>query len=871
MARTHWIHYQTHTDEVVEVVTDAGTTPLVWAGGGWWSGVVPGDDPYRYRVVGEAGPTTEAGARRPVPDAAVVVDRWRAPDPAARSRSSNLFARAVAAHHPPGTPPDGALRFRLLEPWVPPGHTPAVVGSDPALGAWDPTRALPLVADPFPWWSAGTDLEMPAVDLAYKYVLVDPDGEVTWEPGPDRRLPPVDGGVVVDDELRGLEPWRGAGVAVPVFSLRSGSSLGVGQFTDLVPFVDWAAGVGLSVVQILPVNDTVKTHDWDDSYPYDPISVKALHPLYLDIAEVVARHPAAEATVGPAVVEAREHLDGLDEVAYPEVMAEKWELAIRAFDACISADAEAVSAFVADEWAWLGPYAAWCVLRDRHGTPDMREWGLDARFDPARVEALADASSIAHREMAFHCWLQYHLYRQLDAAVAHARSRGVAIKGDLPIGVSPTSVETWVRPDLFRMGAQTGAPPDPFAERGQNWLFPTYVWEAMEADDYRWWRTRFEAMARSVDVYRIDHVLGFFRIWEVPEGEMDGLLGRFRPCLPIDGDALAADLGVDPGYLRRPFVDKTVLTERFGDLADTVALACFEGPDDDLRFGPRCADQQSLAAAFEEGRLAGLDPMLLGARAAEVRRALLDLRAEVLLLPVEGGDHPRILWGETEAYRRLPLDAQARFDEFATDFFFHRHEGFWGEHGRRTLAALLDATGLLACGEDLGMVPAVVPEVMADLGVLGLEIERMPKRLGAWIADPAEAPYASVVSTSTHDMAPIRQWWEDEPAIAIARYFHEALDHDGPVPSTLGGELAAEIVGRQLSSPAMLAIVPIQDLVAMDESLRRPDPRERINEPADRYHRWRFRLHLTTEALVEATAFNDGLRRMVSESGRSPS
>jgi 4-alpha-glucanotransferase len=203
----------------------------------------------------------------------------------------------------------------------------------------------------------------------------------------------------------------------------------------------------------------------------------------------------------------------------------------------------------------------------------------------------------------------------------------------------------------------------------------------------------------------------------------------------------------------------------------------------------------------------------------------------------------------------------------ANDFYFLRHEDFWGEQGRRTLTALLDATDLLACGEDLGLVPQVVPEVMADLGVLSLEIERMPKALGTWRADPALAPYASVVSPGTHDMAPLRLWWTEDPAFA-QRYWAEVLGAEGPTPGVADPALVSDIIERQLASPAMVVIVPIQDLLAMDGDVARPDPHERINEPADRHHRWRYRLHLTLDDLAAATDFNERLAGMIEAADR---
>jgi 4-alpha-glucanotransferase len=854
------IHYRAEPGTHLESVTDGDGHRLQSVGDDWWEGILPSAD-YRYRVVdAESRVVADEGlpARRVPPGEATVVDRWRDPDPARRARTSALFTRAIAARHDPPRPASGSTVFRLLEAAIPPGYRPVAVGGHPALGAWDLAGALPLQPDPFPWWSAGVDADL--AGTTYKYAVVGPGGEVTWEDGDDRVMPAPGGALeVVDESIRGLTPWRGAGVAVPVFALRSERSVGAGQFPDLIPFVDWAAEAGLSVVQILPVNDTVKTHDWDDSYPYDPVSVHALHLLHLDLAEVADRHPSSSARVSPLVTAAAARLDRLPEVEYEEVMSAKWDLAATCFEATIGADAEAVATFVDAEWDWLGPYAAWCVLRDHHGTPDMTHWGDDATYDPDRVAAMAEPSSAAHRAMAFHCWLQFHLHRQLDAAVAHARDRGVAIKGDLPIGVSPTSVETWVAPHLFRVGSQSGAPPDAFAAKGQNWGFPTYVWEAMAADGYAWWRSRFAAMARSVDAYRIDHVLGFFRIWEIPPGQHDGLLGVFRPCLPLDGDRLAAEMGIPREALTRPVVDDARVEELLGSSAAGVIGACFEGETSDLRFRPAYTTQAAIADAVEDGTIPG---------GRDVLRPLLDLRADVLAIDVEGGVHPRILWGDTEAWRRLDDDQRRVFDAAATDFFFHRHEASWGAHGRDTLAALLDATDLLACGEDLGMVPAVVPTVMADLGVLSLEIERMPKALGAWIADPSRAPYPSVVSPSTHDMSPIRLWWREDRDL-VSRYWAEALGHSGDVPDDADPRTCSEVVERQLASPAMLAIVPIQDLLAIDTDLRRPDPgSERINLPADRHHHWRYRLHLSVEDLTAASSFTARLRAMVGEAGR---
>jgi 4-alpha-glucanotransferase len=874
MQITFRIHYATAYGQRVELLVDDSTPqPLDWAGGGWWRTTIdlePGTA-YRYRVVlgGEVA-TVELGPTRSVPQTSspvIVVDRWRPPDSARLSRRSAFFRRARGSQFPGGATTDAPaaedVTLRLIEPAVPRGHRPAVVGAAAALGAWDIDRAVPLEPSPYPWWEA----HIGAAAGAYKYVLLDSEGSVAdWETGPDRMLPDLEGArtvIVNDDEIRGLAGWRGAGVAIPVFALRSGNDVGVGQFTDLESLADWAADVGLSVIQLLPVNDTVLNHDWDDSYPYNPTSVQALHPLYIDLEDVAGTDESLRADIEKA----RREVNELPEIDYVRVMELKWGLLRAAYaTAAPSLDQDDDFAeFVDREWEWLGPYSAWCVLRDRNGTPDFRTWGEHGVFAPGTVTAMATPGAADYDDLRFHWFVQFHLHRQLTRAADYARSRGVALKGDLPIGVAPESAEVWTMPKLFHVGAQTGAPPDAFAVRGQNWEFPTYDWDRMAADGYRWWRARFAALARYVDVYRIDHVLGFFRIWEVPHSADDGLLGYFRPSLPLSEGEVRAALGdVDLGRLVRPLIDPAGLEARFAAHAGLVRAEFFEETDGLLGLGSDAATQRRIMEAFDRGALAALPQEDRDV----VRRALLDVAAEVLLVAVDGGYQPRISWEATEHYHRLTADQQVRFDALAIDFFHHRHTAQWEQQGRTTLPAVVAATDLLACGEDLGMVPDLVPRLMNEMGLLSLEIERMPKRLGAWIADPAEAPYLSVVSPSTHDTTTIRMWWEEDRAL-IERYWREALRREGDPPATATPEVCEAIMRRQLASPAMLCVIPISDLLAMDGELRREEiATERINDPANRHNKWRYRLQLTLDELAAADDFNARLRSVLREHGR---
>ena len=845
------IRFDTAFGQAVRVVVDDEIVDLDWLGQGWWgvTADLPAGAEYHYEVVADGDPVhvEQPPFRHSPQQATLVVDRWRSWS--GRPYASALFTKALASRHcaaaDPGT---GTTSFVLTEPAVPAGATPAIVGSTKALGEWDPAGAVPMVSVGYPEWAVSFDVE--PVDVEYKYVLLDGAGTLLeWEGGDNRRLPAADKRVVNDDRMV-VAPFRAAGVAVPVFSLRTETDVGCGQFSDLKPFADWAKSIGMAVVQLLPVNDTVLDHDWDDSYPYNPISVHALHPLYVDVAAIPGHGIAGDiATARAAFVEA-------DEIDYPAVMASKWELlrsAYRKLSPSLDGDSE-FEEFVDHHWTWLGPYSAWCLLRDRFGVGDPAEWSGYERFSDELVSALADHESPDYNEIRFHWFVQYHLYRQLEDAADYARSIGIAFKGDLPIGVAPESAEVWTNPDLFHVGTQTGAPPDLFAREGQNWGFPTYDWDRMAQDGFQWWVDRFRAFAAYVDVYRIDHVLGFFRIWEIPGDGFDGLVGHFRPSLPWSEEDLLEVLGeINLADLARPSKVPD-LEERFGK--DARDLAPFFDPHGQLK--AKYSQQEICRFFAEEG--SEWDRSL--------RRLLLDVAADLMIVEVDGGYAPAIAWRDSTGFKGLDEDIAADFDDMALDFFYRRHDEQWELQGRGTLPAVVEATEMLACGEDLGMVPDIVPRLMNEMGLLSLEIERMPKRLGEWIADPASAPYMSVVSPGTHDTSTLRQWWEEDPDFTL-RYWKEALGQLGDPPEAATTEVMQTIMRRQLGSPAMLAIVPIADLLGIDAKLRRQHIHaERINDPANRRNRWRYRMHLSITELAAAAELNNAVAAMVAHSGR---
>lgn len=756
---------------------------------------------------------------------------------------------------------------------VPQGHIPCVLGNIDALGSWDYKKATPLHPSPTTPNLWETYLTLPAdAHIEFKFGLGSSRGQstrrincLTLEGGGNRLIQHHQYAsrqlTRISCQRYQREPrelLRASGVAVPVFSLRSEESLGIGEFADLIPLADWAADVGFKLVQILPINDTTSANDWTDSYPYSAISVFALHPAYLRLTDLhLATLAKTEIT---KVHRLAKKLNALAEVDYEAVMTAKWAITRDLYESQFSAITRAPSFidFLEENREWLIPYAAFCVMRDEFRTADFSKWKNHAIYCHDEVASWADAAHPRWPAMAYHIWLQYELDAQLNAAVTHLHARGIALKGDLPIGIDRQSVDAWSTPHLFHLDAQTGAPPDAFAVKGQNWGFPTYDWHAMRQDGYAWWCARFAKLSRYFDAYRIDHILGFFRIWQIPIEHTEGIMGFFDPATPVHVDEIRAR-GIQFDLLRhcRPYIHEAHLGPRFGSDTHEAKTRYLE---------PCGHGYWKLRDAFATQRLIEkhfldleLEDPSARERTGRLRQGLIDCAAEVLFIEHPGSHgsqfHPRCALYRTRSFNDLPRDQQEKIMLLYNDYFYHRQEGLWEAHALELLPVMRAASPMLLCGEDLGMVPSCLPGVLRELGILSLEIQRMPKTSDIEFLDPAKADYPCVVSPSTHDMPTLRMWWREDPH-ATARFAWQFF-HEAHPSAELSGATAERILRQQFESPAMWTIIPIQDLLAIDETLRRENPEdERINIPAIMPYYWRYRLHLDIKELANAKDFN---------------
>ena len=761
--------------------------------------------------------------------------------------------------------------FKIKAPLLKEDEVLFVSGSNESFANWSTTEPI-LMQREENWWVVKLNLSKESFPVAYKYGVFNTKLKsfVQFETGNNRIL--YDSYAkkkmsILHDGFAQLpnSTWKGAGVAIPVFSLRTANSFGVGEFTDMKLLVDWAKKVDMKLIQILPINDTTATHTWVDSYPYSAISAFALHPMFINLEELAGD---AKHKVVTSLKKKQKQLNALPEIDYEQVMKYKWSAIKELYEEQQTDFHEDVKFFEFFDLNrhWLVPYAAFSYLRDKYNTVDFSKWKMHSSYKEDAIQKFVNPSLKHYHEIAIHYFIQYHLHLQLKDVTEYAHKNNIILKGDIPIGIYRNSCDAWVEPELYNMSMQAGAPPDDFAVKGQNWGFPTYNWQRMAADDFSWWRKRFEQMSSYFDAFRIDHILGFFRIWSIPMHAVEGIMGYFVPANPVHIHEFGQrGLWFDYQRLCRPFINDSVLAELMNGDSEILKSYLNHIADGYFELKEEFNTQRKVEAYFEQHEKNETNEA--------IKYGLYNCISNVILFEVEGSQaqqfHFRISMSSTISFKYLDAATKANLESLYVNYFFRRQDEFWRKEAIAKLPFLKRSTNMLICGEDLGMVPDCVPDVMKQLGMLSLEIQRMPKDPKKEFFHPADAPYLSVVTPSTHDMSTIRGWWEED-RIQIQKFYNNELGQLGNAPFYCEPWIVRSIITQHLYSPAIWSIFQIQELLGMSETLRRENPNdERINIPSNPKHYWRYRMHISLEDLILEDEFNNELKGYVVASGRS--
>jgi 4-alpha-glucanotransferase len=655
------------------------------------------------------------------------------------------------------------------------------------------------------------------------------------------------------------------GVAVPLGALRGKKSIGAGEFPDLVEFAGLCATMGVGLIQLLPVNDTGY-----ESSPYSALTAFALHPLYLRIGDLPELNSPAKDAAGfiEKLKTLKQNFDGRARFPFGEIIRAKMSILREIYAAnkpeiVKKARPGASLAVWIEEHPWVREYAVFRRLKEANGEKSWKEWS-DRRTPAARdIEALWNNETF-REEHLFWVWIQEALDRQFSEAAGVIAGMGLLLEGDLPILMNEDSCDVWAHPEYFHRDLSAGAPPDMYSPAGQNWGFPIYDWEAQARDDYAWWRRRLKTAEKYYQAYRIDHVLGFFRIWAAQREDLSSALGRFVPYVPVKRTDLA-DLGFDEGRIRwmsRPHIPTGEVWNALRDIRDewgnqnSDAIA----PEAERIFTQaldRIGSEELWL--FKESIRGEKDIEALGLHPA-ARNYLFQAWHNRLLLEYEPESYtPVWYFRNSRAYASLS-DAERRTLEELLEKGRAGSELIWEKEGEKLLSALTASSSMLPCAEDLGAVPDCVPRVLARTGIFGLRVVRWFRewdKEGQPYIPLKEYPELSVCAPAVHDSSTLREWWERE---ADQEQFSGFIGYPS-LPRVYNPGTAKIILHRIAAAASRFRVFQIQDLLHLSPRWYAEDPAsERINVPGTTGDfNWTYRLPAPIEELAKDKDFIQGV------------
>ncbi|MDR0443322.1 MAG: 4-alpha-glucanotransferase [Treponema sp.] len=641
------------------------------------------------------------------------------------------------------------------------------------------------------------------------------------------------------------------GAAVPVGALRSKGGMGVGEFSDLAGFALLCKKMKLGLIQILPVNDT-----GFESSPYSSLTAFGLHPLYLRI-ESLPEYEAADRAIKKRIKDAREKFGNAARFSHYQILKEKLEICRELFDANKTEIIKSAGKGRLSDWigqnSWVKQYAVYRRLKEVNNGKSWKEWPEHRTVSAQDIEKLWNDKDL-REDHIFWAWLQEALDVQFSIAAKAIADAGIILEGDLPILMNEDSCDAWAHPEIFIQELSAGAPPDMYSPDGQNWGFPIYNWENQEKDNYAWWRKRLAVAGKYYQAYRIDHVLGFFRIWASSHSDYSSSLGRFVPYAPITSGDLKK-LGFDKGRIRwisQPHIPT-------GELWDALKNN-WGGPKNDSEIA--AAADKAFSKALEQlnneelwlfkKKIKGekdIDNLELHPAA---RKYLLQKWHDRVFLEYEKGRFaPLWYFRNARAWETFSVE-EKREMEALIEKRRVKSEKIWEAQGKRLLSVLVESSHMLPCAEDLGAVPACVPKVLSRLKILGLRVVRWFRD---WDKDgqpyiPFEKyPELSVCTGAVHDSSTIREWWEKE---ANQGQFAGFIGVPA-LPKTYNPGAAKMILSKIAAARSRFRVFQIQDLLHLSNKWYTENPAsERVNVPGtSNEFNWTYRLPATIEEIAK--------------------
>ena len=637
------------------------------------------------------------------------------------------------------------------------------------------------------------------------------------------------------------------GTAIPLSALKTEESCGCGEFLDLIPFADFCAKCGLKLIQLLPVNDT-----GTESSPYSALSAFALNPIYIRLQALP--EAASFADEIKKLIDTHSVNKRYD---YKKLRHDKTDLLVKIFAASkdqIMQDKKLSSWIRANPW--IINYAVFMEKKRENLEASCKSWKTFKNPAPQQIKAEWDnpAKKMNHW---FFAWLQMRLDEQFSTASQKVKAKGLLLKGDIPIMMNEDSADVWANPDCFIDGLRAGSPPDDYNPVGQNWGFPIYDWDYQKKDNFSWWKARLATASKYYQAYRIDHVLGFFRIWAVPKGEHTAVLGHTQPLVTVSFSELEK-LGFDPmriRWLSEPHVPTYLIQqENNNDYLYTHGQ---------LEKVMNRIGQEEMWLFKEEIKTE--DDIWKADIADTVKQPLARCWRDRAFIKVDKNKFA-IAWCHTEstAWRSLSDEEKEKLSLLIAEKQ-KKMEKLWEKQAKELLQELVSSVDMIACAEDLGANPPSVPKVMKQLNILSLKVLRWTRSWyeeGQPYVDPKKYAQLSVATSSVHDSSTLRGWWLNEQA--GNDFIRDFGAEKNILPDVFTPETAEYILRKLASAKSCFCIHPFQDFLYLSSEYydKNPDD-ERINIPGSvSEFNWTYRIPRTIESLKKDTELIAAIKKI---------
>jgi len=673
--------------------------------------------------------------------------------------------------------------IKAFIPWSEKTETIVITGGSNRLGNWNPAEGLPMKRiEPF-FFASDLNIEK---NEEWKLVSLQ-NGKETWEEGENRVGHPTENVC-----FRGRP--KAVGIEVPLFSLRSPSDNGIGDFGSLQQFITQIIAGEYTVVQLLPVNDTGVSPD-----PFEIISSFAINPIYLCLDKMGALR---DVDVAHIVADKSEEFSYSHVVEWKDVREIKWTYfrAIFAQDGEDTLKSTDFQNFVEREKEWLLPYSVFCYLKNS---------GKIEPYSPSLVNRLS-----SEKEVLFHAFLQYHADRQLQQIHSECSKAGISLAGEIPYGVSPESVDVWQYPGLFKTDFNVGTMPDAECCTGHKWNRIPYNWKSKGMD--KWWKSRLKKMSRYFDICRLDNTMGYFRQWMVPRNHVTSIRGQIEPCKSYSLKELR-DAGYNTGVTKdlEPLITKEYLQKvispefkRFGEF--------FKRRLDGRYYFKKEMDSAYKICEYFENRKGDDKAICLG---------LVKIMDECLFIKTPGGFQPRIAAQYTNAYNALDVKQKEIFNRIYDSFYYSdENKLLWIENGKKHLKMISRSTSMLLYAD------CMAPAIIQDL--LFLAVERKGEVAGNM----------DIFMPSMYDMAPFKQWWSSLTESAKQTYWSNVMKWKDKASSKPIPAIYSDIVKRLRRSKSPLVILPIQDICKQAKDYNGVTLPEQIAIPEERENGWQWRM-----------------------------